>query len=60
MRKVVLLIFAVLVISSLSGCETVKNTGYGVHKIATGIADDTYNTYYNLKQADQWLQDNAW
>ena len=60
MRKVFLLVSAVMFVSLLGGCETTKNTAYGVHRIAAGIADDVYNTGRNLKRSDIWLQDNVW
>lgn len=60
MRKILLLVFAVIFISLLGGCETTKNTAYGIHRIAAGVADDVYNTGRNLKRANNWMEENAW
>ncbi|MFA5008813.1 MAG: hypothetical protein WC546_06295 [Candidatus Omnitrophota bacterium] len=60
MRKVFLLAAVSVFVSLLSGCETTKNTAYGIHRIAAGVADDVYNTGRNLKKADNWMEDNVW
>jgi len=60
MHKIFLLMFAAIFVFLLGGCETTKNTAYGIHRIAAGVADDVYNTGRNLKRADNWMQDNAW
>ncbi|MFA5200286.1 MAG: hypothetical protein WC442_05210 [Candidatus Omnitrophota bacterium] len=60
MRKVFLLASLLMFVSLLNGCETTKNTAYGIHRVAAGVADDVYNTGRNLKRADSWMQDNAW
>jgi len=60
MRKIFLLVLALVFVSLLNGCETTKNTAYGMHRIAAGIADDVYNTGRNLKRADNWVEENAW
>jgi len=41
----------------LSGCETVKGTAKGA---AEGITKDYENTKENVKQADEWMQENLW
>ncbi|MCK9614288.1 MAG: hypothetical protein M0R48_02150 [Candidatus Omnitrophica bacterium] len=60
MRKVFLLVLILVFVSLLNGCETAKNTAYGVHRIAAGVADDVYNTGRNLKRADNWMEENTW
>jgi len=60
MRKIFLLTALLMFVSLLNGCETTKNTAYGIHRIAAGVADDVYNTGRNLKRADIWTQDNVW
>jgi predicted small secreted protein len=60
MRKIFLFIFAFVFVSLFAGCETTKNTVYGIHRIAAGVADDVYNTGRNLQKADNWVQENAW
>ena len=60
MRKMFLMVFVLMFVSLLNGCETTKNTAYGIHRIAAGVAEDVYNTGRNLKRADSWMQDNAW
>ncbi len=60
MSKIFLFIFAFVFVSFFAGCETTKNTAYGIHRIAAGVADDVYNTGRNLQRADGWMQETAW
>lgn len=60
MSKMFLFAAVLVFVSLFSGCETTKNTAYGIHRIAAGVADDVYNTGRNLKRADGWMQENVW
>ena len=56
MRNLILGLFFLIFLVSVSGCQTIK----GVGAVGKGLADDTYNAWQAIKRADGWMEENYW
>lgn len=60
MRNLILGLFSLVFLVSISGCQTVKSTVIGVGVIGKGLADDAYNAWEAIERADEWVKENYW
>ena len=60
MRNLILGLFFLGFLVSISGCQTVKNTTMGVCGISKGLADDAYDTWQVIERADEWIKEKYW
>jgi len=60
MPRLILGLFLLIFLVSISGCQTVKNTVLGVAAVGKGLADDTYNTWQAIDRADEWFKEKYW
>ena len=64
MRSLILGLFFLVFLVTVSGCQTVKNTAIGagvaVYGVGKGLADDACDTWEAIERADEWIKENYW
>lgn len=64
MIRLILGLFFLSFLVSISGCQTVKNATVGVgaaaYLVGKGLADDAYDTWEAIERADEWFKEKYW
>lgn len=68
MRNLILGLFFLVFLITVSGCQTVKGAAAGIaagvgataYGLGKGLAEDACDTWEAIERADEWIKENYW